>query len=135
MSTRRPYRHVAFAAADAVGVEQELTSVVAHDFNVLLVVILSYADFAAEALPADSQVRDDIEHIRHAAQRATALARQLLSLSGDAAHPTEAVGHQRAGRRSRRAPAVRGRGGLVDRLATIRPALENPGGRGGTLDP
>jgi signal transduction histidine kinase/ActR/RegA family two-component response regulator len=54
---------------------------VAHDFNNLLTVINSYADFAAEALRRADPVRADIDQIREAGRRASALTRQLLAFS------------------------------------------------------
>jgi two-component system, cell cycle sensor histidine kinase and response regulator CckA len=51
---------------------------VAHDFNNLLAVILNCADFVAEANVGNDAVRADIDHIRHAAERAARLTRQLL---------------------------------------------------------
>jgi PAS domain S-box-containing protein len=52
---------------------------VAHDFNNLLSVILSFAGFTREALHAGDPVRDDIEQIQRAAERAAHLTRQLLA--------------------------------------------------------
>lgn len=52
---------------------------ISHDFNNLLVVILSYAEFAREA--ASEGVRDDIEKIMRAAQRGADLTKQLLAFS------------------------------------------------------
>jgi CheY-like chemotaxis protein len=54
---------------------------VAHDFNNLLSVILSCVTFAQDELEPDSPVRDDIEEIGRAAERAAALTRQLLMFS------------------------------------------------------
>ena len=54
----------------------QLAGGIAHDFNNILVVVQSYAEFAiAETHGA---VREDIEEIRRAAQRASSLTRQLL---------------------------------------------------------
>jgi PAS domain S-box-containing protein len=53
---------------------------VAHDFNNLLTAIMGYGDLLfANAKSAD--VRDDIEEIRRAAERASSLTRQLLAFS------------------------------------------------------
>jgi PAS domain S-box-containing protein len=54
---------------------------VAHDFNNLLTVVLSNAQMAADELPPGSPLRDLVEPIREAAQRGTALTRQLLAFA------------------------------------------------------
>ena len=59
----------------------QLAGGVAHDFNNLLAVILNYASFVREELPAGSGLRDDVEEIRRAAERAAALTSQLLVFS------------------------------------------------------
>ena len=59
----------------------QLAGGVAHDFNNLLAVILNYAYFIRERLPEDSDVRADLEEIRHAAERASELTHQLLVFS------------------------------------------------------
>jgi PAS domain S-box-containing protein len=59
----------------------QLAGGVAHDFNNLLAVILNYAYFVREQLPEDSELRADIEEIRHAAERASELTHQLLVFS------------------------------------------------------
>lgn len=58
-----------------------LASGVAHDFNNLLSVILAYTGFVLERLPEGATVREDVEEVRRAGERATALTRQLLLLS------------------------------------------------------
>ena len=63
---------------DTVG---RLAGGVAHDFNNSLTVISSYADLAIEALREGDPLREDIEEIRKAGRRATALTRQLLAFS------------------------------------------------------
>jgi two-component system cell cycle sensor histidine kinase/response regulator CckA len=55
----------------------QLAGGIAHDFNNLLAVILNYADFVAEELPAGN-LRHDVEEIQRAASRAADLTRQLL---------------------------------------------------------
>ncbi len=73
--------------AEQIRVSQRLESIgrlaggVAHDFNNLLSVILSYSDFALEGLSPEDQVREDIEEVKKAGQRAAALTRQLLAFS------------------------------------------------------
>lgn len=63
---------------EAIG---RLAGGVAHDFNNTLAVIRGYTDFALEDLPSDSPLRDDLEEIRKAADRASSLTRQLLAFS------------------------------------------------------
>ena len=63
---------------EAVG---RLAGGVAHDFNNLLTAIFGYADLLAEALPPDHTGREDLQEIRTAATRASALTRQLLAFS------------------------------------------------------
>ena len=52
---------------------------VAHDFNNLLCAILGYADLALSDESGSGSVRDEIEEIRKAAQRAAQLTKQLLA--------------------------------------------------------
>ena len=54
---------------------------VAHDINNLLSVVLSFASLAASQLPAASGTRDDLAEVCGAAERASALTKQLLNLS------------------------------------------------------
>ncbi|MGH2808779.1 MAG: PAS domain S-box protein [Actinomycetota bacterium] len=54
---------------------------IAHDFNNLLAVILNYGHFIADDLPEDNRMRDDINAIIQAAQRGSALVKQLLAFS------------------------------------------------------
>jgi two-component system cell cycle sensor histidine kinase/response regulator CckA len=63
---------------EAVG---HLAGGVAHDFNNLLTAIIGYGELAISALPADSDVRSDVEEILKAGQSAAALTRQLLAFS------------------------------------------------------
>ncbi len=51
---------------------------VAHDFNNLLTAILGYTEIALGTLPSDSAVRDLLENVGSAGQRATDLTKQLL---------------------------------------------------------
>lgn len=52
---------------------------ISHDFNNLLTVILSTADLMQEDMPADAVVSRDLATLVEAAQRASALTRQLLT--------------------------------------------------------
>jgi PAS domain S-box-containing protein len=62
---------------DIVG---RLAGGVTHDFNNLLMVILGFADLLAEELDPDDPRRRDVAEIRKAAERASGLARQLLTI-------------------------------------------------------
>jgi two-component system cell cycle sensor histidine kinase/response regulator CckA len=64
---------------EAVG---QLAGGIAHDFNNLLTAIIGYSDLLLTGREfADSPVRNDLEQIRGAAERATALTRQILAFS------------------------------------------------------
>lgn len=63
---------------DAIG---RISGGVAHDINNLLSVVLSFSNLVGAQLPEGSPVREDLAEIRSAAERATALTKQLLGLS------------------------------------------------------
>ena len=66
----------------------QLAGGVAHDFNNLLSVILSCVTFARDELDEFSPVREDVDEIGRAAERAAALTRQLLMFSRrEVVHP------------------------------------------------
>jgi PAS domain S-box-containing protein len=59
----------------------QLAGGIAHDFNNLLAVILNYATFVSEELEDTTAAQADLEQIRAAAERASALTRQLLAFA------------------------------------------------------
>jgi PAS domain S-box-containing protein len=63
---------------EAVG---RLAGGIAHDFNNLLMVISGYSEFLLEKIGADPELRPPAQEISNAANRATALTRQLLAFS------------------------------------------------------
>ena len=80
---------------EAIG---KLAGGVAHDFNNLLTVILGHSQIVQEMLDLDSPLREGLEQIRKAGERASELTQQLLAFS----------------RRQMRAPRV------IDLAATVR---------------
>ncbi len=63
---------------EAIG---QLTGAVAHDFNNILAAILANSCFLIDAFPRHDPRRADAEEIKHAAERAASLTRQLLAFS------------------------------------------------------
>ncbi len=70
-----------FIEAQKMEVIGHLASGVAHDFNNILFVIMSYNDLIAQGLAQDSPLRAYSEEIRNATDRAAGLTRQLLIFS------------------------------------------------------
>ena len=68
---------------EAVG---RLAGGVAHDFNNLLTVVAGAAEALGEVLPEGSELRADVQDIRHAVERGAALTRQLLALGRKEVH-------------------------------------------------
>ena len=54
---------------------------IAHDFNNILASILGYSEIARDQLPADDQIRKDLDQVIKAGHRATDLVKQLLTFS------------------------------------------------------
>ena len=70
-----------FLEAQKMEVVGQLVSGVAHDFNNILAVIIGYSDLVKEELRTEHAGYKYIEGIRHAAEHASALTRQLLVFS------------------------------------------------------
>ncbi|MBC7541583.1 MAG: response regulator, partial [Candidatus Sericytochromatia bacterium] len=58
-----------------------LAGSVAHDFNNILMAIISFTEFARESLAGDDPVLADLDEVLRASERATSLVRQLLAVS------------------------------------------------------
>ena len=67
-----------FIEAQKIEVIGQLVSGVAHDFNNILAVIIGYSDLITSDLGMESSMRNYIEEILHASERAAGLTRQLL---------------------------------------------------------
>lgn len=64
---------------------------IAHDFNNLLLAVLGHAQLALDDLPPDAPARTSLRHIETAANRAAALAQQMLTYAGRSERRLEAV--------------------------------------------
>jgi two-component system cell cycle sensor histidine kinase/response regulator CckA len=67
--------------AQKLEVVGQLAGGVAHDFNNMLSIILSYAAFLLERLSPDDPLRVEVEEIQHAGERSAELTLQLLGFS------------------------------------------------------
>ena len=63
---------------EAIG---RLAGGISHDLNNALTIIIGYSELAVTALDERHPVREDVEHIRRAAERAESITRQLLAFS------------------------------------------------------
>jgi signal transduction histidine kinase len=63
---------------EAIG---RLAGGISHDLNNALTIIIGYAELAVSALGENDPVREDVEQIRRAAERAESITRQLLAFS------------------------------------------------------
>jgi len=73
---------------DAVG---RLAGGVAHDFNNLLTTVLGYSHLIMDDLEPDSNIKEELNQIVHAANRASSLTRQLLMFSRRQMQPLHPV--------------------------------------------
>ncbi|MEV4346683.1 ATP-binding protein [Actinoplanes sp. NPDC049596] len=68
----------------------KLAGGIAHDFNNILAIIVNYTEFALEESADNPGVRNDLTHVRTAADRAMGLTRQLLTFTrGDTVQPQD----------------------------------------------
>jgi len=79
--TERLTLEAQFIEAQKMEVVGQLASGVAHDFNNILAVIMGYSDLIQAGLEANNPLRDYNDQIRHAAERAVGVTRQLLVFS------------------------------------------------------
>jgi PAS domain S-box-containing protein len=63
---------------EAIG---RLAGGISHDLNNALTIIIGYAELVVGSLDSSDSVRQDVEHIRRAAERAESITRQLLAFS------------------------------------------------------
>jgi PAS domain S-box-containing protein len=68
-----------------------LTGGIAHDFNNLLTVILGRSEFVLNSTPLTEGLREDVNEIKKAAERAADLTRQLLEFSRKQPHSTQVL--------------------------------------------
>jgi len=77
--TERELTAAQLRRAERLAIVGRLAGGVAHDFNNLLTVIAGCSDFICHATPPEDERRQDAEDIRHAADCAAQLTRQLLA--------------------------------------------------------
>jgi PAS domain S-box-containing protein len=70
-----------FRQAQKMEIVGTLAGGIAHDFNNVLTAVLGYSDLVLERRDLDPDIRADVDEIRLAGQRASALTRQLLAFS------------------------------------------------------
>ncbi|MFH0731245.1 MAG: CHASE2 domain-containing protein [Pseudomonadota bacterium] len=58
-----------------------LAAGVAHDLNNILGALIGYPELLLLELPADSPMRESLEHIRHSGQRAAAIVQDMLTIA------------------------------------------------------
>jgi signal transduction histidine kinase len=78
---RREQAEGRFIEAQKMEVVGQLAGGVAHDFNNILAIIMGYSELMMQKLGPDKELRNHLEAIRLAAERAAGLTRQLLVFS------------------------------------------------------
>lgn len=68
-----------------------MSGMIAHDFNNIIASIKGYADFLADDLPDNAQLRDSVDRIIASAERAEKLIQQILAYGDERQAPTHKV--------------------------------------------
>lgn len=79
--TKQKYWEEGMLQSQKIETVGRLAGGISHEFNNLLMVITNYASLCRDSLKPDNPMREDIEEILKAAQRAGNLTRQLLTFS------------------------------------------------------